>query len=586
MATKLQTLATFWQNFGLVNVQKGLDEVATEITARQDESDTSRKALIELLRDFKKNSDDEVRQSVAPVVKSFQNEVDALAKRAKAAEKAFFEIYKTLADVPDPVPILDQSIERNQQLASKIQDYEIETKQLRETMTDQAKEITDLKSKEKKLQEMQALVAQYDKNIDETMKEKLATEVDKIKAEYEDKFHLIQEQKSELSKKCRDAENEVKITQRQLEQTQSELYEASNKLNQKSDAKSEEVEMMLNDLEAANQRAIIAERESENLREQLRFKTDDHQRLDGKNSDSKEFLNDQKINDLQRELEAKEVEIHQISAELDLLKESRNEEIREKEAKMKDFEETKEILNVKLLQMEEKLGQMSDYESIKKDLAIMRSLEFSQDEDQDEQKPLEVMILERSKALQLENSALRMEKEKMSSELITAKQDLILKSNEIEKQTQLIGELEDHVEKLQEHVNRGEAEGRSSTDILYDLDIGGLQKNAGGRESPMSMTSSFFDKSQGDSSSLMPIIQAQKERYKKRTEELEEQQSMHLQQLSILQTEVKDLQADNVKLYEKIRYLQGYQVCHFSYTENLQNQESQYFLSRFSLNSQ
>lgn len=40
MATKLQNLATFWQNFGLVNVQKGLDEVATEITSRQDESDT------------------------------------------------------------------------------------------------------------------------------------------------------------------------------------------------------------------------------------------------------------------------------------------------------------------------------------------------------------------------------------------------------------------------------------------------------------------------------------------------------------------------------------------------------------------
>ena len=36
-----------------------------------------------------------------------------------------------MADMPDPLPILEQSIERNQQLASKIQDFEIETKQLR-----------------------------------------------------------------------------------------------------------------------------------------------------------------------------------------------------------------------------------------------------------------------------------------------------------------------------------------------------------------------------------------------------------------------------------------------------------------------
>ena len=101
--------------------------------------------MIELLREFKKSSNEEIRQSVAPVVKSFQNEVDALAKRAKGAEKAFFDIYRTLADIPDPLPILDQAVERNQALSSKIQDFEIETKQLRETMSDQAKEITELK---------------------------------------------------------------------------------------------------------------------------------------------------------------------------------------------------------------------------------------------------------------------------------------------------------------------------------------------------------------------------------------------------------------------------------------------------------
>ena len=89
MSTKLQTLATFWQNFGLANVQKGLDEVATDITVQQDESDTSRKALIELLRDFKKTNSDEVKQAVSPVVKTFQNEIDALAKRAKVTTYIF-----------------------------------------------------------------------------------------------------------------------------------------------------------------------------------------------------------------------------------------------------------------------------------------------------------------------------------------------------------------------------------------------------------------------------------------------------------------------------------------------------------------
>ena len=128
----------------------------------------------------------------------------------------------------------------------------------------------------------------------------------------------------------------------------------------------------------------------------------------------------------------------------------------------------------------------------------------------------------------------------------------------------LISELEDHVEKLQDlsNINRGEAEGRSSADILYDLDMAKINS---GRDTPLSLTSSFTEKTgvpigSGDASSVLPIIQAQRERYKRRNEELEDQQSKHMQQISLMQTEIKDLQTDNVKLYEKIRFLQGYQV--------------------------
>jgi homeobox protein cut-like len=55
--------------------------------------------------------------------------------------------------------------------------------------------------------------------------------------------------------------------------------------------------------------------------------------------------------------------------------------------------------------------------------------------------------------------------------------------------------------------------------------------------------------------------QAQRERFRKRNEELEEEHSRLGSQLVALQSEVSDLQADNVKLYEKIKFLQGFQVC-------------------------
>ena len=106
--SKLQTLAQFWQAFNLSQVQQNLDETATQMTARQDESEVSRKALIELIRDFKRDNSEDVRSAVGPLVKAFQNEVDALSRRSKAAEMSFFDVYKQLVDVADPTPVLDQ----------------------------------------------------------------------------------------------------------------------------------------------------------------------------------------------------------------------------------------------------------------------------------------------------------------------------------------------------------------------------------------------------------------------------------------------------------------------------------------------
>ncbi len=51
--------------------------------------------------------------------------------------------------------------------------------------------------------------------------------------------------------------------------------------------------------------------------------------------------------------------------------------------------------------LEERLARQKDYETVKKDLAILRTLEFSssqqEEEGGDSSRPLEVLILERSK---------------------------------------------------------------------------------------------------------------------------------------------------------------------------------------------
>lgn len=43
---------------------------------------------------------------------AYQTEIDSLTKRAKSAESAFLDVYKVLAEAPDPYPLLEAAVVR------------------------------------------------------------------------------------------------------------------------------------------------------------------------------------------------------------------------------------------------------------------------------------------------------------------------------------------------------------------------------------------------------------------------------------------------------------------------------------------
>jgi len=49
---------------------------------------------------------------VAPLLKKYQLEVDALTTRSKQAEAAFMDVFKKLQDAPDPSPAVGISLVR------------------------------------------------------------------------------------------------------------------------------------------------------------------------------------------------------------------------------------------------------------------------------------------------------------------------------------------------------------------------------------------------------------------------------------------------------------------------------------------
>lgn len=96
----------WWQAFKLLDRQRAWEAAGAAAAARQDESAASRKSLADQVRAFKKLSEAEQPSSFPGLLKAFQDEVDSLTRRAKAAEKELLSVFSEVLDAPDPAPLL------------------------------------------------------------------------------------------------------------------------------------------------------------------------------------------------------------------------------------------------------------------------------------------------------------------------------------------------------------------------------------------------------------------------------------------------------------------------------------------------
>ncbi|NXM64207.1 CASP protein, partial [Illadopsis cleaveri] len=81
---------------------------------------------------------------------------------------------------------------------------------------------------------------------------------------------------------------------------------------------------------------------------------------------------------------------------------------------------------------------------------------------------------------------------------------------------------------------------------------------------------------EGQVDSLLSIISSQRERFRAKNQELEGENRMLQHTVHALQSELDNLRADNIKLYEKIKFLQSYPGRGSSRDDTEQRYSSQY----------
>ncbi|XP_032184299.1 protein CASP isoform X8 [Lutra lutra] len=557
MAANVGSMFQYWKRFDLQQLQRELDATATVLANRQDESEQSRKRLIEQSREFKKNTPEDLRKHVAPLLKSFQGEIDALSKRSKEAEAAFLNVYKRLIDVPDPVPALDLG----QQLQLKVQrlhDIETENQKLRETLEEYNKEFAEVKNQEVTIKALKEKIREYEQTL-KNQAETIALEKEqKLQNDFAEKERKLQETQMSTTSKLEEAEHKVQSLQTALEKTRTELFDLKTKYDEEITAKADEIEMIMTDLERANQRAEVAQREAETLREQLSSANHSLQLASQiqKAPDVEQAIEVLTRSSLEVELAAKEREIAQLVEDVQRLQASLT-KLRENSAsQISQLEQQLSAKNSTLKQLEEKLKGQADYEEVKKELNILKSMEFAPSEGagtQDASKPLEVLLLEKNRSLQSENAALRISNSDLSGRCAELQVHVTEAMATAAEQRELIARLEQDLSTIQT-IQRPDAEGAAEH---------GLEKIP---EPIKEATALFYGPSapasgalpEGQVDSLLSIISSQRERFRARNQELEAENRLAQHTIQALQSELDSLRADNIKLFEKIKFLQSY----------------------------
>ena len=190
-----------------------------------------------------------------------------------------------------------------------------------------------------------------------------------------------------------------------------------------------------------------------------------------------------------------------------------------------------------------------------------------------DQESLEQMLLAKNKRLSNEMAVLRVSHQDLQQQLDTLQESLSTTNAELERAQNLNVTLESDLANVQQEASNALPSSGISMAGTYasrypSSSFGGRR----GRASPTSSIISGMDPTNtprtmegiragepvGGGSGIMPMIQAQRDRFKQKNAELEKELSKQYSTVSSLRQEISSLQKDNLNLYEKSRYVSTY----------------------------
>ncbi|KAH7418357.1 CASP C terminal-domain-containing protein [Cadophora sp. MPI-SDFR-AT-0126] len=573
---KFQKAISAWRNINLTTMIPSLDNTASEIVQYQRDSTVQRKDLAQKTKDFRKLDDSAKLGEIKGLLKAYQTFIDLLTNHSKSTNSAFLQVYSSLSEAPDPYPLLEASVDSLLLSEDTLPKVTQENEHLQKSVS---KLTAQLEDTELRLEAERATRRGIEEGLETKVKEvetSWAAVLEEKKDNWEAKEKLLEEKVENQDRLLNEIKASYEVTQR-LGQSESD-NEGS-----RGNVTSAELEMVNSDLERTSVRLAEVEARNEQLRIELaQYASQVPSQAALNLEDDPSFMRMRSENSsLLRKLDAARVE--------------RDARKRELDGRLRSLEREIGMLKEERDTLLTKVKKWSDYEDVKQELEVLKSIEFSTGDDDDpevaETAPasqtgaengakgkgdtLEQLLLARNKKLSDELTILRVSHQDLQSRLHSMQEELSKSNAELERAQHLNSTLENDLANVHETANAYPS--GASVAGTYASRYPQSSANFGrkGRISPTSSIISGFDPRSaslgttslealrsgepvGGGSGILPMITAQRDRFKKRNTQLENELSESHRTLSSLRQEIASLQKDNLNLYEKTRYVSTY----------------------------
>ncbi|KAJ8752747.1 hypothetical protein K2173_007057 [Erythroxylum novogranatense] len=548
-SSPVHLVSNFWKEFQLEEEKSLLDEQGIRIGENQENSQKNRRRLAESTRDFKRASPEEKLTLFNSLLKGYQEEVDNLTKRAKFGENAFLNIYQKLYEAPDPYPALASIAEQDLKLA----EFESENRKMKIELEEFRAEATHLKNQQSTIRRLEERNRQLEQQMEEKVKELVEIKQRTLAEENQKTLEVLKDREQSLQDQLRQAQESVVNMQKLHELAQSQLFEVRAQSDEERAAKQSEVNLLINEVERAQSRLLSLEREKGVLRSQLQSANEDTGNKKSDNADSNKILENSLI--------AKEKIISDLNMELHNVETTL---ANEREQHMVEMKRLNAALNEKEVALEEMKKELQArptsklVDDLRKKVKIFQAVGYNSIEAEDweaatigeELTKMESLLLDKNRKMEHELTQLKVKLSEKATLLQTDEDKIAELNAKVNEQQKLIQKLEDDILKGYNSKDR-------KGSLFEDWD---LSESGGAEQSELAVqhVEHKHVSSEQDQSSMLKVICNQRDRFRARLRETEEEIRQLKERIGQLTAELEKTKADNVKLYGKIRYVQDY----------------------------